>query len=198
MKYIFLLVFTLSTICTDAQLSYGLKSGLNIARMTFTNEMYSTSSKTGLYAGLLVNYKTAGPIAIQAELLYSQEGTKERFTTGISGEIKETFLQVPLMLRYTFLKGIYVEAGPQLGFLLKSEEKFGTDRDDIKPFYKSTDLRFPFGMGYRFNEIINGFGINARYSFSLSDVNKTTVSGGDLRNSVFSVGIEYTLPLADR
>ena len=179
-----------------AQLSIGAKAGLNAAKINFSNDLYSTSTRKDLYAGLLFNYMVTSKIGIQTEMLYSREGTKEKFQNGQSGEIRKAYLQIPVLLQYNIVGRLFAEAGPQIGFLLSSKEEFSGERDDIKQFYRSADLRLPVGIVYRFGNILQGLGIGARYSFSLRHINKEAVAGGELRNVVFSAGIEYILPLA--
>ena len=194
MKQLLVMVLFVSTAITaDAQLSYGIKAGVNIAKISLSNDAYTVNSKIRLYGGVLANYKVSDKASVQAEVLYSGEGTKEKLNSGSSGEIKKAYLQIPVLFQYDIAEGFYAEAGPQLGFLLSSKEEFNSVNNDIKKYYKSKDLRIPVGVGYKFNGPLTGFGINARYSFSLSKINKTTVLGGDLKNKVFSVGLQYSL-----
>src|ERR1700712_5073340 len=99
--YIFLLAFSLFTIAAKAQLSYGLKAGANITEEHFTNSNFSTSSIVNFNGGGFLNYQTGLPVAIQLELFYSGEGTKEKATNSTSsGQIKEGYLNIPLLAQY--------------------------------------------------------------------------------------------------
>jgi hypothetical protein len=60
-----------------------------------------------------------------------------------------------------------VEAGPLLGLLLSSKEKYGSQNLDIKEYYNKTDLRVPVGVGHVFPEsVCRGLRADIRYSFS--------------------------------
>ncbi len=196
MKKIFLTALLAACIATvNAQFSWGPKAGVNIARLSFTSGNYKTSAQPGLYGGLFANYRLGNNMALQMEMLYSGEGTKEKSTvTSSSGTIKKGFLHIPLLFQYSIVKGIYAEAGPQIGFLLSSKETYNSNSNDIKRYYNGTDFRFPFGVGYQFEKgPVKGLGIGARYSFSLSKLNKVQVGGGDLKSHVFSLGAQYRL-----
>lgn len=195
MKYLFaLLLFTASA--ANAQLSYGPRAGVNVAKIKFSNDQFETKSLIGFTIGAFANYRLSAPFAIQAELFYSGEGTKEeRSSTGTKGTIRKGYLQVPILAQYTIGSGVFVEAGPQIGFLLSSKEKYGGQKADIKKNYNSTDLRLPVGVGYIFPEsVCKGLRADIRYSFSFSKVNKIPVGGGELKNQVLGLGIFYTLP----
>lgn len=181
---------------SKAQFSFGPKAGVNIAKIVFSNKDYATSYMPRIYGGVFANYAFASVFAVQAELQYSGEGGKEKnVNSGTKGNIKESFLQLPVLFQYVHPAGFYAETGPQIGLLLSSKETFNGNTQSIKKYYKSTDLRWPLGIGYLFkNESLKGFGINARYSFSLSKINKAAIGGATLKNDVISVGVQYALP----
>ncbi len=196
MKRLMIAVFLSMFIANiNAQLSYGAKAGLNIARIGFTDDDFTTKSKPGLTGGIFANYELATKASLQLELLYSGEGTKERrISNNAIGKISKTYLQLPLLFQYTITHRFYAEAGPQIGFLISSKEKYNGNKKDIKQYYKSTDLRLPIGIGYRFNNKFRDFAAAARYSFSFSRINKEAVGGGDLKNKVLSIAVQYTIP----
>ena len=185
----------LTTSLVRAQLSFGPKAGLSLAKLSFTANDFKTSFKPGFYIGGFAQYVLAEKMSLQGELLYSSEGTKERRTnTDVSGYITKSYLQVPVLFQYQFYDNLYAEAGPQLGILLSSKEKWGSqDKNDIKKYYRSTDFRFPVGIGYNFKDNLEKLGVNIRYSFSLSHINTKKVGGGNLKNQVISVGAKYRL-----
>ncbi|MBN8865764.1 MAG: outer membrane beta-barrel protein [Sphingobacteriales bacterium] len=70
MKYLFaLLLFTASA--ANAQLSYGPRAGVNVAKIKFSNDQFETKSLIGFSIGAFANYRLSAPFAIQAELFYS-------------------------------------------------------------------------------------------------------------------------------
>jgi len=194
--YILILSFSLFTIAANAQLSYGLKAGVNIAEEHFSNNMFSTGSIIAFNGGAFINYKTTIPVSLQLEVLYSGEGSKEtNKSTSTSGHINEGYLNIPLLAQYKFPVGFYVETGPQLGFLLTSKETFGGITNTIKQYYKSYDFGWCVGAGYEMQAgPVKGLGLNARFVPGLIVINKDAVGGSKLKNSVISIDLTYRLP----
>jgi len=187
-----LLLFTSSA---TAQFSFGPRAGFNLSKLSFSDDDFTISFKPGFYIGGFAHYPLAKKMSLQGEVLYSSEGTKEkRISTNVSGNITKSYLQIPVLFRYRFYGNFFAEAGPQLGFLLSSKEKWGSsNKNDIKKYYKSSDFRLPVGAGYNFKGNLDKLGVNIRYSFSLSHINAVTVGGGNLKNQVISIGAQYRL-----
>lgn len=196
MRYLFSFTLLFTTLFAAAQFSYGPRAGINIAKLKFSSDDFKTKSIIGLNVGAFAKYNLSSGLAIQAEVFYSGEGTKEeRTSSGTKGTIRKGYLQIPVLAQYTIGKGVFVEAGPQLGLLLSSKEKYGSQNQDIKKYYNKTDLRVPVGIGYVFPEsVCRGLRADIRYSFSFSKVNKVAVGGGELKNQVLGLGFFYTLP----
>ncbi|MBL7699647.1 MAG: PorT family protein [Chitinophagaceae bacterium] len=209
-------LLVIANLAAFSQISYGPKLGFNFAKIAMSNKNYQTSLKPGLNLGGFVNYKINTNVSVQGELGYSMEGTKEKIKSqpGLpgnsqvpsgpespsegaraSGQISTSYLHIPILARYTAPSGFYGEAGPQIGFLLGAKEKWRGVKSDIKPFYKSTEFRFPIGIGYHLlNANLPGLlSVNARYAFGFSPFNNRAVGGGDLKTRVFSIGVQYNM-----
>jgi hypothetical protein len=178
----------------QAQLSYGARVGLNVSKISFTEDDFKTKFQPGFSVGLFGKYAFTKAMAVQVETFFSREGTKEqRITSGTKGNINKSYVQIPVLLQYKFLKGLYAEAGPQFGILVASKEKYGNNTNNIKPYYKSLDIRVPIGVGYDLNEVVKGLSVDVRYSFSLSKINKIAVGGGNLKNQVIGLTAFYNI-----
>ena len=206
MKRITITLFvTFLLFAAKAQFTFGPKAGLNIAQMHFSSKNYSTSPKPYFYGGLFGNYAINKSWSVQLEASYAGEGSSEKYVgSGASsetkGHISEAFLQVPLLAQFHTSMGFFAEAGPQVGFLLSIKEIYGTSSNsntNIKQYYNTVDFRVPLGVGYVFPESspVKGLGVNARYSFEFSKINKTSVGGESLKNRVFSIGAFYKIPM---
>ena len=82
-------------------------------------------------------------------------------------------------------RGLNVQAGPQIGFLLDAEG--GTDG------LKSSNFGINFGAAY---ELAGGFFVDARYNLGLSDISDIEVDpifSGDvsLKTKGFQLGVGY-------
>ncbi|MET0637379.1 MAG: porin family protein [Chitinophagaceae bacterium] len=195
MKPIVTTFLLLSVAVCQAQVSFGPRVGLNISRTNFSSDEFSTSYRPDFYAGGFVSYSVTEKFSLRGELFYSREGGKEvRLNDGASGKLMMSYVQLPVLARFHFNGNIFAEAGPQLGYLVSAKEEFDGEHLDIMEFYKRSDFRFPVGVGYEFTGWgLKGVGVEFRYSFSFSAINKEPVGGDDLKNRVFSVGATFRL-----
>ncbi len=160
----------------------GVKAGMNLSRFT---EDFETM-KPGFHAGVYTQINIAPMFSIQPEVLYSMQGGMEKdvdefFNQTISTKTTLTShnVIVPIMLQFSPIKMITIEAGPQLGFnlgmsshnvvttqgLVDSE----TERDYT---FESDDYNmFDFGLaaGLKLN-VASNVNIYARYNFGLTNV----------------------------
>ncbi|HMR90804.1 MAG TPA: porin family protein [Chitinophagaceae bacterium] len=176
---IVLLAASLFTMQAQAQISYGAKAGIAITNFKADGE--SEKSKTGLVLGAFGRYDFSGQFAAQAELLYAQSGAKES-----AGSYNFSYLNVPLLARYTAWKGLYLATGPQLGFLLSAHTKENNgDKEDIKEYLKGTDISWVIGAGY---ELENGIGADIRFVPGLTDISD---NNANIKNTAVQVTLSY-------
>ena len=184
----------------------GVKAGLNLANLTFDENELNSSSKTGFTAGLMVEIPVAKNFSIQPELLYSQQGTKISFSdqdvtnSNYKSTIDLNYLNIPVMLKYYVLKGLSVQAGPQIGILLKANNEYndnflGYDNHenlDLKKYSTGIDTSLNFGLGYQYKD---KFYTDLRYNISYSNVFKESdvnyVINNDMKNRVFQITVGY-------
>lgn len=172
-----------------AQHSYvGIKGGVNFSRLTF-KDGDATDFRTGFHAGLLSHIHLNKEFAIQPELLYSSQGDENTISVfGVTAnqKTKLDYITVPVLIQYMFDNGFRVQAGPQVGFLVKAESKIGEITSNQKNSFESTDLGLAAGIGYLST---SGLGIDGRYVFGLSNINK---SGSPVTHSnVAQFGLFY-------
>lgn len=107
----------------QAQIKFGVKGGLNLAKADFDKSDLKTSNFTGFFIGPIVDVTIplAG-LGVDGALLYSQRGIK------VNGETeKENGIELPVNLKYNIglgsLASVYVAAGPSFFFSLEGDEK---------------------------------------------------------------------------
>jgi opacity protein-like surface antigen len=186
----------------------GVKAGLNIASLTFDENELESSQKTGFTAGIMAEIPLAKNFSVQPEVLYSQQGMKFSYSdidvanSSYESTITLNYLNIPIMLKYYVLKGLSVQAGPQIGILLKSNNKYqdnflGYDNHEnynLSDYTNAFDTSVNLGVGYQFKD---KFYVDLRYNISYSDVFKEANSNGnyvinsDMRNRVFQITIGY-------
>jgi Outer membrane protein beta-barrel domain len=212
MKKISVIAFVLSTVLSvNAQNTFsptfGIKGGLNLAQ--FKTNDYPTGTapdvswKKSAHAGIFMNAPLGkGGLAIQPELLYSRQGSKITQTTTV-GTITQTsdydqdlsYITLPIMLQWKTAAGVFVETGPQPGYLIKGKQDGpGSTEADNKSSFDNFDLSWGAGIGY-VSKI--GLGIGARYNYGLTNTiedgggNNSANNGPELKNSVIQIGLSW-------
>lgn len=200
MKKLFLGLAVVASSLTFAQ-TFGVKGGLNVSSMSKDEALDDQKSKIGFNAGAFVNIPVATNFSVQPELLYSNYGSKSDWRNPlnddrISSAAHLDYLAVPVMLQYNLIPNLYVEAGPEFGFLLSAKNKLKnettgdtiTESGDYKDNLNSFNVGLGLGAGYYFTP---NFGITARYIAGLTDIAKDRQIGDAVKNNVFQVGLAY-------
>ena len=128
MKKILSLVFLVAAMMfatsANAQVKFGLKGGLNVTSMSFSEDVFDASNKTGFFVGPMVKFTV--PIvglSFDAAALYDQKEADVKYadTDGELGKVnvKQQSINIPVNVRYGFglssLANVFVFAGPQWG-----------------------------------------------------------------------------------
>ena len=209
MKRVLFFVMALATMAitsqTQAQVKYGVKAGLNLSRFT---ENFETM-KPGFHAGIYAQVKLHPMFSIQPEVLYSMQGATEEETNTTLGQtitakgvVTSHNIIVPLMLQFTPIRPLTIEAGPQFGFnlgmSLYSEVTMSGLVDDS--FEESVDLgeedykMFDFGLaaGLKYN-VTSNVNVYARYVFGLTPVFEYPEGYDDkAMNQNLMIGVGFT------
>ena len=161
----------MGTTVYSQSLDFGIKLGANFANISDVSDM---SSKTGFHGGIFSGVKFK-KVAIQGDLLYSQQGAKFGPT-----KFDLDYVNVPIVLKYYLIQGLNIQVGPQFGFLVNDDIPEGGESKDV-------DVSGVAGLGY---DLPFGLRFDARYNFGLTDVSK--VAGAEGKNSVFSIALGYS------
>jgi len=174
------LVAVIAMVSVNAQATFGAKAGLNVAN--FSGDVTDNKTLVGFNVGVFVEIELSESFKLQPELLYSTQGTKFK-EEGVSIDFEMNYINLPIMFKYAVAEGFYLEAGPQIGFLVTAEA-FGID---VKDEMESVDFGANLGFSYDFtDELFAG----ARYNIGLSNVVKD--SGDEsIKNSVLSFSLGY-------
>jgi len=165
---------------------WGVKAGVNFSNAS--NIDSDTKMMTRFYAGLFAEFRMNYWFGIQPEVYYSAQGVTIEPANNLKYELKQDYINVPILAKFYVLDNLSVNIGPQFGFLVNDDVKlksgsssttFGTDT-------KGFDFSVAMGLNYT---IMNHLDITARYNLGLTDVY------GDLRdtnrNGVIQVGLGY-------
>ncbi|MCT2563795.1 porin family protein [Chryseobacterium herbae] len=179
--------------------TFGVKGGMNVSSLSKDEGLDDQKSKIGFNAGVFANIPVAESFSIQPEVLYSQYGAKADYTVlgnKFSSSTKLDYIAVPVMFQYNLIPNLFVEAGPEFGFLVSAKNKIKNESngnsstsDNYKDDLKSFNFGIGLGAGYYFTD---NFGITARYVAGLTDVAKDRPNGSDaVKNNTFQVGLAY-------
>lgn len=171
MKRIYLVVLVSALAFTSAaqKFQYGIKGGINLAKLKVSvTGMSATSDELfSFHAGFYGLIMTSEKFGIQPELLYSGQGASG---SGGSGNFSLGYLTIPVMLRYEFTPGVTIQAGPQVGFLMSAT----VDGQDAKSGLNSTDFGLGFGLGV---DRPSGVNFGFRYVIGLSNTLSDATTG---------------------
>lgn len=191
------------------EVKFGAKAGLNLSTITGGN--LSGGSRVGFHVGGLAEIGLTEKFAVQPELLLSMKGASYDsfgafgFDVTPAADVNLTYIDLPIMAKYYVIEGLSVEAGPQVGFLMSAKGLTYDDvtdtydeKGDVKDGYKSIDVAFNIGAGYKLK---NGIMFQARYSLGLTDVSEapSVVDPEDIftnvdykeKNNVFQISVGY-------
>lgn len=185
---------------SSADVRFGIKAGMNVSSLSKNETLEDQGSKIGFNAGVFANIPVAESFSIQPEVLYSQYGDKYDYVVAgnrYSYANHLDYVTVPVMFQYNFIPNLYVEAGPEFGFMVsaKNKAKNETNNDvlaesgNYKDNFNTFNVGIGLGAGYYFTDNI---GITARYVAGVTDIAKDRPANSDaVRNNAFQVGLAY-------
>ena len=160
------------------EIKFGAKGGLNFATISGDNTN-GIDAVTSFNFGVLSEISISDKFSFQPELMYSGQGYSFNDNT-----IALSYLNVPLMGKYYVTKGLSVEAGPQIGFLLAAKN----EKTDVKDSFNTVDFGVNFGLGYKLE---NGLNFGVRYNLGLTDINNLEGYSAKNKNGVFQLSVGY-------
>lgn len=189
MKKIILAVsaILLSTSAFAQNFEFGVKAGLNLATMTKSDG--AAKFRPGIHAGAFAEYVINDYVGVQAELLYSMQGTRVK-EDGATGTLKLDYIVLPILAKIYVIEGLSVDLGPQFGYMVsaKAKEKVDGESSTINvyddPSLKKFDVSVGMGLSYKlpYNLVVS-----ARYNLGLTKI----YDGEKTKNSVIQIGVGY-------
>lgn len=161
----------------------GFKGGLNIYDVHTTNN-YNYDIKLGFHAGMFAHLHLTEKFALQPEVLYSGQGAKYQNS---NVRLHLDYINVPVLLQYMFSNGFRVQAGPQVGFLIKAKSINNQVSVNQTDNFNTVDFALSFGASYVHTK--SGLGIDARYNHGLSQINEYGYE--KMTNRGFQLGLFY-------
>lgn len=170
-------------------IEFGLDGGLAVPTITNTDEL---RERYTLNLGMYFDIRISDPWFIHTGFIVKSPGGGANispYTTGVSSIDNQLdkakvsrrlgYIHMPVFIRYRFPNFIFVEGGPQVGFMTKAFDRFDIKsgdndleyRRDLMDQHNRWDAGFTLGLGYK---LFHGQGITmgVRYYMGLSDVSK--------------------------
>lgn len=141
----------------NAQIKFGINGGFSSAVVSGKFENLTQ----GYYVGLFSEIGIPGIIKLQPALNYVKID-------------KQSYLQVPVMMKFYFVPKINVQAGPQFAFRMNDSASSS-----------KTNFGAAIGLGA---DLFSGLLIEARYAFQLNEAFKSP-AGEKLPFNIFNLGL---------
>ena len=174
-KYLLILVALFAVSTVGAQVRFGAKGGLNIAKAEFNKDAFKSDNITGFHVGPTLEAMFGkGGLGFDLALLYSQKGFDSDEET-----VKNSYIEVPVNLKFKLglpLVNPYVAAGPYVGFRVSGDKAWNVSKDvkeQIKAKSFSAGMNFAIGA-----ELFNKLQLGLNYAWGLTD-NYNTFDGND-------------------
>ena len=197
-----------TTAQAQTEVQVGVKTGLSHAVLNGTINQ-GARFKSGFHAGGVLRWRLSDHVAIQPELVFSQQGSNNRnprVPITLENKTKLSYLNLPILVKVYLGNVVNLQVGPQFGLLLAAQEVsqvssgpngsgFRTVDDDVKDDYKG-DIGVCGGLGA---DLKNGLLLAARLNYGLSDIDKNVNSQqvreqlgfGGLHNRVLEFSVGY-------
>ena len=165
------LLIVVSTTVQAQNVDFGVTTGFQTAFWGLSDIPNSTG-RLGLIIGGHASIFFNDKLVVKPALLFSQKGT---WFNNVPGQLDSEFyvltsdyMTLPVLAKFYVTKGLHVQAGPQVSYLLSAKSKQGSEgiKADLKDrgYIKSLDAGVVFGLGYEFKSTFT-LGLNFDVSF---------------------------------
>ncbi len=157
------IVFLFSAFSASAQISFGVKGGVNISRVHFSTDVINSDNLTGFQIGPMAEFTVPLlGIGMDAAILYSQKGLEYK-----SESYKTDYLDVPVNLKWKFglpiVKGFFT-AGPYASFRIGGDKIWNVINNQLKA--KSFGVGLNVGAGV---EVVKHLQVGLNYDLGLTN-----------------------------
>jgi len=172
--------------------SFGTAHGISMSSINFYPTVAQKSLK-GYYGGIAVAYISEKHFGLQAELNYSQRGWSEQSGSD-NMQRRINYFELPIMTHVYFGNHFrwMINLGPKIGYYLsesKSTNMASPPTEYTLAIANKLDYGICAGSGFEVNTGAMSYVLEARYSYSLSDIFPNTKSDtfGSSGNQFLSV-----------
>jgi len=199
MKKCLFLFFILSLfiISAQAQVRFGLKSGLNISSL-YGEDTEGLDSKLGFVGGFFISYQSKNVFILQPEVSYTTKGATAKIES-VNFTLAYDYIEIPILFKFEFPlednPGIKpaVFAGPFIAFKTRAKVILSVNGETEDADIKSVaprDYGFQIGGALGLNLGKYELGFDVRYIHGIISVD-TSVNSFDIKNRVINLNIYF-------
>lgn len=187
---------------TSPRIMFGPFAGMNYTTV-YGSDISGADSRTAFAAGGQLDFTLSANGLFRTGLIYSGRGF-EATDQGITGTLKISYLEIPLLLGYRFPTSggmrPYLLGGAQIGFKVGCDIEgsdagqsisFPCDDPDFGADFSSTDVAAVGGAGLALPLGVNNLTIELRYALGLQKIAKDS----NLKNKGFTLGVGLMVPV---
>ena len=172
-------------------LSGGVRA--DVALASFQNADFESSQRVGVRAGLYGDLDLQGPIGIRGEVVYAMKGVKNDESAS-DLTVKLDYIEVPVMAKVGLGtgSGLFLLAGPAVGFKISSKLSSGSSSMDYGDLVKPVDFGLVGGLGLEASLGGTSVTLDVRYTWGMRavyDFGDPEDSDSDDKTQVISAGV---------
>ncbi len=191
-----LFIFLFFSFQSFSQLSFGIKSGINIA--TTRDLIANPKNRLGLHSGCFLKIPLNKVFFLEPEFFYSSKGDKSENQVNSSKIVTRfNYLSIPLLIGYKIDTKTSFVLGPELSYLVSAQIVIQKDQilNASKNYPSKFDIGLNMGINYEFVKNISAdirycYGFKTMYYIDNAGNRNSSYNGG---NRVFQIGILYTI-----
>ena len=174
-----------------AQTHFGCRGGLNLSKYV-GRDVYDAHFRPDFHAGIFLDYYLDANISLKVEAILSNRGSLKKPGNDTIDKISFylRFIDFPILITQ-HVKRFEISAGLTPSFLLKAENRIGSDRNDLEMFYNPFAMALVIGGQYNLK---NGLLVGARLEYgllSLVDENIVGETNANMINLQFYLGYTF-------
>jgi hypothetical protein len=204
MKKIFTLLLIHLSFFSFAQVSVGVKGGLNLSRLATENDasagfLEEENIKTfvGFHAGMYLQVPLADKLSLIPELQFTKRGFvyddgRPRTRTNLN------YLELPVLVSYSPIEWLGIDLGPTAAYFVSAKIKSdGHSAGNADPDNKF-DLSISGGVRVRINQKISvlgryNYGLTTVYEISFRGINNEDLGSAKTYHRNIQFGMSYKL-----
>jgi hypothetical protein len=172
-------------------LDFGIKAGVNIANEKYSGDFDTDTKAIVLFhGGVFVTWMFSEKLGLQPEVLFSMQGSEE---DGYDYKVITNYINIPVLVRYNITDMFSVHAGPQFGILLSAEGESNGYKQDLKEYYKTSDIGL--AIGAEADDLPLNLGVGVRYILGLSNNAEDDIDYEDasVKSGVIQIYVKFRL-----